>query len=461
LKRNFLNGLNIFRDFIHRLFHFDRLECSVEINPQNYPVYILFLLLLIYYVISPTQVGMILLAGMFGILFSAYFWARQMATRITVYRRLHYMAFQVGDELEELVSVYNRSLLPVLWCEFVDGSNIPGYSLSGIRSVGGNDKIEFRVSALCAQRGVFHLGPLILFMGDPFGFFRILFTFPHHEEILVYPPLAPLPPQILAHRFTFGDQRSLRQAVAAETINAFTTREYQSGDPLRHIHWPTTARRNSPYVRMFDPESSSSIWLVPDFNADNHLGKGEESSVEKMVILVASLADNFLKQKLTVGLAAESDGLKISPARQGRASLWPLLKVLSPIQPSGNSSVQNVLGRLRTLVSNRDLILVVTASLDPGWINQLKYSAGASLVNRLQFIILNPVSFGANLPDDAFQTWMAFTGISAVLVQKEDIKPYQDLLEKSNRWDFKVLGTGRVVAQHAPRVADGFREGSQ
>ncbi len=52
---------------------------------------------------------------------------------MTAQRTLRYSAVQVGDELEELLTLDNRSRLPVIWAEFVDQSTAPGYSISGVR----------------------------------------------------------------------------------------------------------------------------------------------------------------------------------------------------------------------------------------------------------------------------------------------------------------------------------------
>jgi uncharacterized protein (DUF58 family) len=460
LKKQFLPLVQFFQKRSYRWFHFKRQGCDIKIELKNWPIVVLFLLLLINFLIYPGQVVMMMLVGTLGVIGCAYLWARQMATRVFVIRRVHYMAFQVGDELEELISIFNQSIFPVLWGEFEDESDLPGYTLSGVRSLGGNDKSDIRLRSLCKRRGVYHLGPWKFLMGDPLGLFRVEYNHPNSEEILVYPPLAPLPPQVLAQRYALGDKRSLRQPVVAETINAFTTRSYLPGDPLRRIHWPTTARRDAPFVRVFDPESSSSIWLVPDFNSANHLGEGDESSLEKMVILTASLADNLLKQKIMVGLAADSEGFRISPARQGKASLWPLLKVLSPIPASHEASLSHALGHLRTLVSSKDLILVLTACFDTQWVSQLKVTGGASLMNRLQVIVLDPNSFGANLPEGALTTWMSQTGIPALLVRKEEIMPVEGTYGTTSRWDFRVTGTGRAVAHHTPKVVEGFQEGA-
>jgi uncharacterized protein (DUF58 family) len=43
------------------------------------------------------------------------------------------------------------------------------------------------------------------------------------------------------------------------TANAAGVRDYQPGDPLRRIHWPSTARRERLLVKQFDLEVSGDL----------------------------------------------------------------------------------------------------------------------------------------------------------------------------------------------------------
>jgi hypothetical protein len=46
-----------------------------------------------------------------------------------------------------------------------------------------------------------------------------------------------------------------------EGLDPAELREYNFGDPLRHIDWNTTARQNEPFVREFEPETDSDFML--------------------------------------------------------------------------------------------------------------------------------------------------------------------------------------------------------
>ena len=88
---------------------FDRPGCQVRLSiRQRLPV-IAFPLLLLWYLVRPSQVAATGAAALGGLLLLSYLWARSMAKSVSGERRLHYAALQVGDELEEQVILQNSA----------------------------------------------------------------------------------------------------------------------------------------------------------------------------------------------------------------------------------------------------------------------------------------------------------------------------------------------------------------
>ncbi len=423
---------------------------------------------LVWYILAPIPEVAMGLGALGGLILIAYLWARTMAQYVTAGRKLRYSAFQVGDELEEAIYVRNRSALPVLWAEFTDRSNIPGYTISSVRAVDANGELHWRAHTICRQRGVYALGPWDLLVGEPFNIFQVRLCHFERKEIVVYPPLAPLPAFLLPHSSAVGSHRPLRQPLPAETINANTTRPFAPGDPLRRVHWPTTARKLEPYVKVFEPEASSRVWLVPDFDASVQAGAGPDSTVETMVILAASLASQLLRERLSVGLFALTDGPLAVLPQSDRAHLWALLRALAPLQAVANRPFTETISQARSLMTSQDLLIAITPSKDLEWARQLSLSfvrrASGAGSRRAQAILLDAASF--LLPESEFiqpslpatQTGallahLASLGVAASIVRRQDIRPVPGAHGALRRWEFKTLGTGRVVVRQAPRAA--------
>jgi uncharacterized protein (DUF58 family) len=66
------------------------------------------------------------------------------------------------------------------------------------------------------------------------------------------------------------------------------TREYRRGDPLRHIHWRSSARRDLLVVKEFEEERNPGLALVLDTSRE--LGEGRDTTLEYSIKLAATLA---------------------------------------------------------------------------------------------------------------------------------------------------------------------------
>lgn len=497
------------------LFIFDRPGCQVRLSIHQRLPFIALPLVLLWYLANPTPVAAMSAAALAGMIALSYLWARSMARQVRGQRRLRFAALQVGDELEEHISLANHSFLPVIWAEFDDTSNLPGYTVTSVRSAEAQSTVQWRAHTTCTRRGVFSLGPWELRLGDPFGLFRVRQVYLEKNEILVYPPLAPLPERLLPRGQVLGEERPLHQPLRAETQDAFTARPYQPGDSLRHIHWPLTARHDAPHVRVFEPEASSTVWLVADADAAAHIGQGGDSSLENMVILLASLSAELLRQRVAVGLLTYSGGghadlggeagpggdtgwgghagrgghtgpplraeggnvstgalrdraspqgadggdvpLVVTPQR-GTLHQWDLLRALAMLSPAPGRPFRQALAKAYTLVGGRDQVLAVTPSLSPDWLPELHRFNRGRHGQGVGVILLDPASFGQQAPTagpiagaETFAALLNGQGVRANVVRRGELHPISGSYGELSRWEFKILGTGRVYVRHAPK----------
>ncbi len=375
-----------------------------------------------------------------GMVICAYLWARVLAARLSAQRRLRYRAFQVGDTLEEEISLTNRSPLPAPWVEFSDRSDLPGYQISEVRAVSGGQTLRWSASTECRQRGVFRLGPWELRSGDPFGLFSVRQVTTDPLEIVVYPPLAHLPPDLLRPRSAPGSQRPLRQPLSAETTQASTTRDYVPGDSLRRVHWPTTARREKWSVKEFDPEAAARVWLIVDSQAGVQREAEGRSSLEDLIITAASLSSHLLRSGLAAGvLAAENAPL---PPRPGPHSLWVLLRGLAALS-TGPTPLAAALQAFQPLLLPQDLCVVLTPSLDPAWSRPLR------LLAHPQAVLWAPDP----CPPEVQSARLRLTaqGIPTEILLSPQIRIIPAAYGALRRWEFRATGTGRVVVQARPR----------
>lgn len=434
-------------------------ERLVSIEIQQWEIFPLLVGLLVWYLASPSETIAFVLATVAGMLGVAYVWASRLATGLHVRRMLQSVAMQVGDELEEQVYLTNQSVFPALWVEFVDGSNIPGYTLSGVRGVGGGGNLSWRAHTVCSRRGVFTLGPWEARTGDPFGLFLVRHQMLETQEILVYPPLAVLPETLVPHRGKLGEHRPLHLPLQADTVDGMSVREYIHGDSLRRIHWPTTARKDAPYVKVFEPESVSRIWILPDLDPEAQLGEGEDSTEETIVLLAASLAAHLLRDRFHVGVFLGGKEPVASLPDRGLSTLWKLLELLAPCHPTVWNNLSRQLVQLRPLLSPRDMVLVITATMNEGWVQSLQrlipfYDRGGAWV-----LLVDPHSFGGTQRAEDFRMLLANLGVESQIVRRGEVRSMPGVYGALSRWEFTTLGTGRAIARKTPRRVAAFMAG--
>lgn len=425
------------------------------------PFYVWLMLgLFILYCFLPVKVVVICLVTLLGIFAAAYGWARSMLGNISATRKLRFAAVQVGDELEENICMTNSGWLPALWVSVEDYSNFPAYSIRTVRALDSNSKVDWRLRLTCTQRGIFSLGPWQWVTSDPFGFFSVKRTYTHTQQMVVYPPLAVLPAELLPHGKQMGDLRPLNQPLVSETMLATHTRPYQPGDPLRRVHWRTTARRGSPYVKVFDPEAASRIWLVPDLDPLVHYtapavkNTWQDSSEETMILLLSALAAQLLNEQRAVGLFAGIDPPQVVMPQRGPAFLWTILSTLTPLHATQPHSFAETLVQASHVISSRDLVIVVTPSLHIDWMYTLAQLTRTSSGSEAWALIMDPQSFGLEGNATPAMETAASLGISTRIVRRGDVQPQLGGMGALRRWEFMTLGTGRVVVRNAPRLAE-------
>jgi uncharacterized protein (DUF58 family) len=431
------------------------------IQPKRRWVWGLIAILFVLQLVIPSRTWVALLVGLGGTLLLGYWWARQMAERVDIVREQHYGWVHVGDLLEERFTLQNNSILPALWVEIDDQSDLPGYTARSVRSVNGQQTLRWRTEGICRQRGLFTLGPWQAHLSDPFGFFHVKMSFPHSQSILIYPPVVHLPTLRLPRGAATGSGRTSRRSLDV-TTNAAGVRAYAPGDSLSRVHWRSTAHHETLMTKTFDLEPSGDLWIVLDMDAAVQAGQEEESTEEYGVILASSLADRVLRQNRAVGLVAYgSTGPRDAPTREplptivlpqkGRAQQWRILQALATVRAGGNWPLERVLAEMDRNLGRGMTLAVITPSCDPAWVAGLLPPMRRGVAPAV--VLLDAASFrdGEQDREDAVRVeamigLLANLGISTHHVGQG--MPFEPLVkhERIGRPKYKVLwGTGRVI----------------
>jgi len=387
----------------------------------------------------PHRAWVTLLIALGGAWLTAYLWARSLARGLRLTRERRFGLAQVGDQIEERFTLTNESPFSAVWFEVFDESTLPGYRISRATGIEGGTELQWFTQGLCERRGAFSLGPTTLRTGDPFGIYTVERRYPATTPVFVLPPIVPLPSIEVAPGGRAGEGRRKRHALE-RTVNAATARPYVPGDDLRAIHWPTSAHRDSLYVRVFENTPAGDWWIYLDLEGRVQTGEGANSTTEYGVILAASLIDHGLRAGRAVGLVLHGRSLtQRAPQLSGEARL-DMFKALALAAP-GPVSLADLLTRVKPPLRQLASLIVITPNVTGDWIEPLAPLLWRGAVPTV--LLLDPASFGAG---DATQAVSALTelNISHYLITRDLLdRPEAHPGQRGLHW--RVTPSGKAI----------------
>lgn len=396
-------------------------------------------------IITPSRVWMTLVVGLSTTLAISWVWARQMQKHVYLIREKRYGWTHVGDRLEERFTLHNHSLLPALWVEIGDASDIPGYWPGRVTGVEGNGVNRWIMTGVCRQRGVFNLGPTTLRLGDPFGLFSVTHHFPATLPLLVLPAVLDLPGIQVASGGQAGEGRP-RPYAPQPMLLAASVRPYVPGDSLRLVHWPTTARRDSWFVRTFDGSLSGAWWIILDLAENVHSGEGDQSTLEQGVTLAASLAEMGLQADRPVGLVAHGQESVWLPSLSGETHRLNILKTLATIEP-GTHSLSSLLRHVAKVLKQAASLIVITPATDTTWLDPLLLMRQRGLIPTV--MLLSGQSGSTRTA--AFHQLLIQEGVTTYLPEPETLAPRLDPARLQGQWEWHTTALGRAIPIRQPQ----------
>lgn len=135
------------------------------------------------------------------------------------------------------------------------------------------------------RRGIIRVGPLTVGRRDPLGMLTREVTWPESLLVHVHPVTVAVPGS------TAGLVRDLEGVASSRLTDAdlsfHAVREYAEGDPLRHVHWKSTAKTGKLMVRQFEESQSARIAVLVDAHREEYASDDE---LELGISVAASLS---------------------------------------------------------------------------------------------------------------------------------------------------------------------------
>jgi uncharacterized protein (DUF58 family) len=156
-----------------------------------------------------------------------------------------------------------------------------GSAYAVVGAVGPGQTRSYEANRDGARRGIHETGPCRLETGAPFGMISV------RRDVLVASPTVVYPKVYDARAWRLRGPSGWPAPASVGDVSS--VRDYRPGDPLRHIHWRSVARRGQLVVREFDREVQASVVVLSDVPTDPDTADAVASVASS--IAIAALRD--------------------------------------------------------------------------------------------------------------------------------------------------------------------------
>jgi uncharacterized protein (DUF58 family) len=344
--------------------------------------------------------------GLVALPFLSGWFVRWGRTKLRIRRRLSDVRVQPGTRVTVQLEIENDAPTPSPFLLLEDRlpPDLGRPARLVVSGLPARDQERVVYAVLPQTRGRYRLGPLSVDVTDPFALTRQRLDFDEVDELLVTPEIEDLfadPDQGLGPNW--GAARARQLFRTGEEY--YTMRQYQVGDDLRRIHWPSVARTGDLMIRQ-DESSKRATGLVFLDNRGHTLGHTGSPAFERAVSVAATLGVQLARRGFALRLGTtETPPASVSEER--------LLDALAGISHASARSVGPSLAHLRTGASAETSLVYVAAPPAPGELPPL-IRAGAGFGPKLVVLVhpVDPMTLppgrAAQLEGRATQATLAF-----------------------------------------------------
>jgi uncharacterized protein (DUF58 family) len=221
------------------------------------------------------------------------------------------------------------------------GDARPAPAVATRLSLAAGEAVTFRVSLRGRRRGRYVLGPCYLAVRDPLGLTGWDRQDLGTTTLTVFPQQVQVRSVGLKALTGSGSHRGPPWNPPDPT-RFLGVRPYEPGDPPRYLHPYASARLGSLQIKRFETEAQHWLELVMVVSAGPAWQGLDTARGEAVISVAATLADDFLRQGIPVGLTVvgavigRPRGVRLSPQR-GPAQRQRIQTALAWVMPGGGA----------------------------------------------------------------------------------------------------------------------------
>ena len=153
-------------------------------------------------------------------------------------------------------------------------------------------------------------------------------------------------------------------------------RNYAAGDPLRHIHWRSSAKTGQLLVKEFEAGSHAPAAFILQRTSGTDVGVGPMSTFEAMCGHVAYICDRFLRQGVMVEFPTVEHRLKGISHKERQTEV---LDVLASLNPDSAETLGDELLRGLPKLGSGAIVYLMAGVVDPSLPEAVRHASNAGV----------------------------------------------------------------------------------
>jgi uncharacterized protein (DUF58 family) len=293
----------------------------------------------------------LLLAGAFFVIGSAaaVVYVRRHDPDLRMGRRLGSTAVHNGDTVQVTMTLRNPGRRPIRNLSVVDEVESLGVASFEIDRIAPDESVTATYRVLCRPRGVYRVGPAKGTSSDPLGLAELSAPDGPEDQLIVYPTVEVLDgfPVVRGQDPSMAASRPEHSQRGGEDF--YTLREYQRGDDLRRVHWPSSAKTDQLMIRQLETPWQSRALVMLDVRNDVYeSAEAFETAVSGAASVVTHLVGSGFDADLWAG-----DPHAIDASRYGAA-----MEKLALVEPISAIDLESVATQIRHRGGGGALVIV-------------------------------------------------------------------------------------------------------
>ena len=367
----------------------------------------------------PVAIGLVLAV------LAASLWVRYLRRPMELRRRLGKGERLAGDDVTVSVELDEDGIVPS--GALVLREHIARLGERETPLVRRHGRLRGRYTLRRVPRGRYPVEQAQIVIEDPFGLERVSVDLPTGAAILVYPRLVDLDRLFSESgaRTPEGRRLLMRRPTG---FDLHSVREYEQGESLRRVHWPSTAKRGQLMVKELEDSPRDETAVLLDADASVVVGEPADSSFELAVRAAGSILKSHASRGRRAALLVNSARPTYQRVHSFDGEWHRALGILAAVEADGHVPAANMLADEAGPAARAVELTIVTSALSPRLVERLAHRAmahhGASLVyvDSSTFAAGAPAGVERRLPPEAAALILRLqrAGVPVVVLRRGD-----------------------------------------